>query len=412
MVVVSRTWTPARRHPRRLVACPRMDEGQQGTDAPEAQIGSLRRRAVAWLVDYGIAGGVFYTVEEIGAGAIAPGIETTTWTAAPTLATPDGIFVLSASMQALGAIAFLLLAGLTSRRPGRWRGQTPGKRLAGLRVVQADGSPITSDQAWRRTILMLITLGFWAYPLGLLVDLLLGTPPLATGVCVIVACTLATVSYWGALRSTDRRLLHDRSAGTAVIRTAKRTTTVVISADGGARPQDGPPPADPDAPLTILPLPRRTGTLVFGAIAVLFNLGFATAAGAWIAVQPSRGEFRDTFDAPGAAAARDAVVRGERAYKACVGDFLTLPDECDSLRELDLASLGPRRGGPRKPGEITLKSTRERSFGDVYTEVVVIRSESRAGQIWESRVDDTSNARRTCRLPSGKTCPGVPPLGW
>ncbi len=400
-----------------------MDEGQQQTDVPvapetigdappEAQIGSLRRRGVAWLVDYWVAGGLFYTVEQIGSSLIVPGSDGSAWSAAPTLATPHSLLLFSSAMQTLGAIALLLLIGLVSRRSGRWRGQTPGKRLAGLRVVQADGSPITSDQAWRRTILMLLTLGFWAYPVGLLVDVLLGTPPLATGVCVIVACVLGLISYWGALRSTDRRLLHDRLAGTVVIRTAKRTTTVVISADGGARPEHGPPPADPDAPLRVLPLPRRVGTFVFGAITLLFTIGFGIAAGAWIAVQPSRAEFRATFDAPGAAAARDIVKRGEEAYRTCMDDLFPEPRECDSLRAIGLQSLAPRRNERPKPGQLTMKSTRQLVFDDVFTEVVVFRSETASGQLWESRVDDAMDADRTCSVASGDTCPGLPPLGW
>jgi uncharacterized RDD family membrane protein YckC len=70
---------------------------------------------------------------------------------------------------------------------GRW-GQTAGKRLLGLRVVRADGSPATYLQSFARC---------WAYALSIL--------PLGLGVLAIAL-------------STQKRGWHDLISGTRVLR--------------------------------------------------------------------------------------------------------------------------------------------------------------------------------------------------
>ena len=66
-------------------------------------------------------------------------------------------------------------------------GHTLGMALVGLRVVRADGAPVTGRQAAARTILL--PLGFATLGLG----------------------------FIGILWRADRRALHDRLAGTAVV---------------------------------------------------------------------------------------------------------------------------------------------------------------------------------------------------
>jgi uncharacterized RDD family membrane protein YckC len=41
-----------------------------------------------------------------------------------------------------------------------WRGQTPGKRLAGIRVVEVNGKPVSTGAVWIRNLLRMIDEGF------------------------------------------------------------------------------------------------------------------------------------------------------------------------------------------------------------------------------------------------------------
>lgn len=57
-----------------------------------------------------------------------------------------------------GGLAFFLQIGYFAAWEARWRGQTPGKRAVGLRVLRADGSPVTATEALLRNILRLVDL--------------------------------------------------------------------------------------------------------------------------------------------------------------------------------------------------------------------------------------------------------------
>ena len=52
-----------------------------------------------------------------------------------------------------------------------WNGQTPGKRLSGIRVIGTSGRPITSVQVFIRNLVRLVDYLPWAYMLGAIVML-------------------------------------------------------------------------------------------------------------------------------------------------------------------------------------------------------------------------------------------------
>lgn len=57
-----------------------------------------------------------------------------------------------------GGLVFFLQIGYFAAWEALWHGQTPGKRAVGLRVLRADGSPVTATEALLRNILRLVDL--------------------------------------------------------------------------------------------------------------------------------------------------------------------------------------------------------------------------------------------------------------
>ena len=121
------------------------------------------------------------------------------WVRALATAIDGGLLLLAGGLAAVTLPGdaegwpFVLLAALPmavvyyTLAVGRW-GQTVGKRLLGLRVVRADGSPATYLRSFARC---------WAYVLAIL--------PLGLGVLAIVL-------------STQKRGWHDLISGTRVLR--------------------------------------------------------------------------------------------------------------------------------------------------------------------------------------------------
>jgi uncharacterized RDD family membrane protein YckC len=120
------------------------------------------------------------------------------WVAA-TASVPDesggfaalGLFLVTPTL-AMGTYAFLLV------RRGKRNGQTVGKRLLGVRVVQTDGRRITTGRALLREVVGK------EFVFGLLSLMLLGIPLL--------------LNYLWPLWDDEKRALHDRLAGTFVAR--------------------------------------------------------------------------------------------------------------------------------------------------------------------------------------------------
>lgn len=117
------------------------------------------------------------------------------------------------------------------------RGQTPGKIMTGLRVISADGGMVTQGQAFVRALVK------WTPIFGALILLAalnplpadphqvaldperVMAPPevdpnraMAASIVAYAAVALGFVLAWIARRHPDRQALHDRIAGTLVMR--------------------------------------------------------------------------------------------------------------------------------------------------------------------------------------------------
>lgn len=97
-----------------------------------------------------------------------------------------------------GLVVYAAYTGHFMTRPGPRNGQTLGKRLAGIRVVRTDGRPVgPATVALRHWLMKFIVFG------------------------VLAAATLyiaTLVNYLLPLRDPEGRALHDRVAGTRVVR--------------------------------------------------------------------------------------------------------------------------------------------------------------------------------------------------
>jgi uncharacterized membrane protein SpoIIM required for sporulation/uncharacterized RDD family membrane protein YckC len=123
---------------------------------PIAGIGS---RAIAWLVDAGLLFGVAVTLYF--------GL---------TLAVHDPLDValgLSSGVRLAWALGgFGALWGYWTALEVLWHGQTVGKRLVGVRVVRADGSPVTALDSAVRNLMRAVDFLPVCYPVGLVTMLL------------------------------------------------------------------------------------------------------------------------------------------------------------------------------------------------------------------------------------------------
>jgi uncharacterized RDD family membrane protein YckC len=69
---------------------------------------------------------------------------------------------------ALGIVGFLFFWGYYIFFEMLWNGQTPGKRWVGLRVIRADGTPITLSESFIRNLTRLVDFLPAAYGLGII----------------------------------------------------------------------------------------------------------------------------------------------------------------------------------------------------------------------------------------------------
>jgi len=113
---------------------------------------------------------------------------------------------------ALPAVFLYLFVGLA------WKGQTLGAAVMQIMAIRSDGRPLGAGGAMARVV------GLLVYPLvlaigggvGYAVD---GTGPI-TAIAVGVAGMVATAAIVWAAFDSRRRMLHDRLAGTIIVRLA------------------------------------------------------------------------------------------------------------------------------------------------------------------------------------------------
>ncbi len=178
-----------------------LDRLLTGADAPDAMIrpGAWRRIGCIFLVD-GILIGVFSIIVNYMFG-IPLGTPTTD------LSVMFNRIVASVVALSAAILYFGLLHG--------WKGQSLGKMVGNLRVVNLDGSPVSKPQAFARAVVYL--LGNILFIPVLILGAVLKSPQF-----VIIGSLLA--GAWGlangiaALVDTRmQRTLHDRICGTRVI---------------------------------------------------------------------------------------------------------------------------------------------------------------------------------------------------
>lgn len=107
----------------------------------------------------------------------------------------------------------------------RWRGQTAGQYVAGIRVRRQDGSSPSGRQLLLRWLLLdpllfhpLLAV-IWFVGVVVVVSLTLNEAALVAGLFFVFVCLIAPlVALAAVLADKQRRALHDRLAGTVVVR--------------------------------------------------------------------------------------------------------------------------------------------------------------------------------------------------
>lgn len=141
------------------------------------------------------------------------------WIAAAIMV-PMASLLSGALLAGAGIGTFVILNGYFAFMEARFAGQTPGKRIAGIRVMDDRGLPLTSAQALLRNLLRPI-------------DLLPGLA-LPGGVEMLVSTLhLPPVGFYGVgllsiLLSPSGRRLGDWAAGVVVVRVAARPAPALI----------------------------------------------------------------------------------------------------------------------------------------------------------------------------------------
>ncbi len=169
--------------------------------ALELPIAGIGSRALAWLID-----------------AAALGVAALTAYFAFTLAVPDplqALLGLSRVMRVGGTLAlFGALWVYWTLLEVRWRGQTLGKRLVGVRVVRHDGAPVTLADSAVRNLLRAVDFLPLCYPVGvvtMLVDPLhRRVGDLVAGTLLVRVETIDLARYDGARASGARVLTNEQ----------------------------------------------------------------------------------------------------------------------------------------------------------------------------------------------------------
>jgi uncharacterized RDD family membrane protein YckC len=130
---------------------------QMSLDLPMAGIGSrFLAVAVDTLIQIGVGLVALIVLGFLGAFGALPGIQqSSVWLVA-----------------ALLFVVFLLMYGYFAIFEIIWNGQTPGKRIAGIRVVKDSGRPLTAAETIGRNLLRIVDQLPGFYAIGMLVALL------------------------------------------------------------------------------------------------------------------------------------------------------------------------------------------------------------------------------------------------
>jgi uncharacterized RDD family membrane protein YckC len=123
-------------------------------------------------------------------------------------------------LAAVGFLFFLLFYGYFAIFEIVWNGQTPGKRVIGIRVVKDSGRPLTAAESIGRNLLRIVDQLPFFYALGMVVALISSTNKrlgdLVAGSMVVRESSLAAIKpVWQTLRTETGPLLGGRALSIA-----------------------------------------------------------------------------------------------------------------------------------------------------------------------------------------------------
>jgi uncharacterized RDD family membrane protein YckC len=111
----------------------------------------------------------------------------------------------------------------------RWRSQSAGQYIAGLRAISIDGQPVSSGRLLTRwfglhpLLFHPLLIPVWALFAAITVSLTLNQAVLALTLGLVALCIVAPLAAIVAvLFDSEGRALHDRLAGTIVVRSEQR----------------------------------------------------------------------------------------------------------------------------------------------------------------------------------------------
>lgn len=345
------------------------------------QIASLWRRALATLIDGCIVG--FPALLVLLPGRLITGdfgigdgfLHT------PSAASTTGELLFSAVEYALMTAAAVLYVGLLTARSGRYNGQTVGKQALSIQIAMPGGEPVTAGAAWARAIWLGVALTL-PVVLGLIVDTVAGTSPTLSDVGLIIGSLLSLAVVLAALAGDQRRMLHDRFAGTIV-------------ADVGEGEVRG--------------RMRTTRTIALGATATaltLLTVGVLGVSPTWLDSNPARANeimaLEETKQAHGDLTEIEAV--GKRCMKSspatvCELRVTELLDDLDFIPpgefDLEVDEIGTHAGS------VSVLADDDDLYAYVFTG---------ADRTWVSRIQaggKVSKIDRNCLPQQGTFCEGI-----
>jgi uncharacterized RDD family membrane protein YckC len=124
---------------------------QYGVAVPALPFASFGKRLLAAIVDAAICTAILVVPSALGALAIVNGVGTNA-NGDVDRVTSGGLLAFGIAAIVLGIAALLLYEPLLTARTGEGNGQTVGKRVAGVRITDRQGGPITAGQAWGRSL--------------------------------------------------------------------------------------------------------------------------------------------------------------------------------------------------------------------------------------------------------------------
>lgn len=189
-----------------------MTDAGQPSVAPVAAPAGIPHRVIAYLVDVIVVSVVVYVTAAVLSHIIGPALQFDLGNADP-----------SARIQAAPGIAAIqsalatLISGVYFVASWRWMGATPGQHLFRLRVVSnaSPAAPVPIGAGLLRWIVLIPPFGLGAVLVADVRGAAFALP------------ALGLLWAWGLLISTlrreDRRGLHDRASGSAVVRGERRS---------------------------------------------------------------------------------------------------------------------------------------------------------------------------------------------